>query len=1318
MNKQLLLTVLLALTVILSVSAVSASDVNVTDSYATSLVDDTSDVSGPVDNAADSSVLSVSSDSNVDIDSSKVSLSSEEVLESENSNTLSTNSGSNSLSSDGQGSAAGSPEDSQDKLQASNAVDVSKTITSKDVTKYYKGSAQYSATFLDKNGNPLTNTNVKITVNKVTYTKKTDAKGVASLAVNLKPGTYKVEAVNPVTGYKLINNFKILSTITANDVTKVYTDGRKFYATFLNSNGKALANKNIKFKINGKTYTKTTNSKGVASLTMYNLKKGTYKMISYNVDGLTKTNTVKVVTYTTSKLTTSAYTFLKSDSKTIKVTLHNGLGYAPGEGKVIKFTVNGKTYSAKTNSKGVASLKLPSLNAGTYTVKYSFAGNNFYKASSASDKLYILPSKTAKFTVKSTTTFGKGANTPFKVALTSGSVPLVKKTVTLTLNGKSYTKTTDSKGIVSLPIDLATGKYTISYKFKGDSKVNSKSGSSSITVKERAATKLTWKSGTSFYQGAQTYKVLLQDANGKALASKVVELTVNSKNYSATTASNGYATFNVNVAPGNYTVSFSYQASGDNVNAPSSKTAKINVEKKTTTGYGYWVYGEDMKSINLKTLASQGATDLFLNYAAISKHGQSAVESWISSANKLGMNVHIWMQTFYKGGSWTNPVKSGSPNTAYFDKKITEAQTYAKIKGVSGIHFDYLRYPGTAYKTTGGTAAISQFVKQATQAIHKINSNLIVSCALMPETTSNAYYYGQDYSVISQYMDVVIPMIYKGNYGKTATWITTTAKWFVDNSKGAQVWAGLQGYKSDSSVVKLSSSEIKKDSQAALDGKAPGVIIFRYGVSNLVDFKSLSDKSTSPSTTGSISLANIVAAANSLKTTMDSQKTIPTTVSVGGVSYSTAQFLYMMTKAVENIKSGKTSTQILPVASEVPSNPSGSAKAGNLTTSDFVDLAARVSKYIADNGQAPNYASSSLGNIKYDSLVDAFARILSYYKTHNNLPSYVTIDDDSKVTPAKTISIKNVITGASNLKTYYDKNKKLPSTVTAGGITFTLPEFLYVMSQAIYQIGNSNTKDIAVISGVSAPANPSGDSISSAQLTEEKYLIVAKNVASYITTNKRAPNYASSAVGKIIYSELVDSFSRILVFYKDNDNRLPKYVTVSYASSSSAATASGSGLNEKNTISDLTAYLKSSTNCQVDNAKIKNLVNSLTKGLTTAKQKATAIYNYVRDSISYSFYYDTKYGAVGTLDAKRGNCVDHSHLLVAMFRTADLPARYVHGTCKFSSGSTYGHVWVQVLVDGKWTVADATSSRNSLGKVANWNTNSFTLKSITSSISF
>jgi hypothetical protein len=41
-----------------------------------------------------------------------------------------------------------------------------------------------------------------------------------------------------------------------------------------------------------------------------------------------------------------------------------------------------------------------------------------------------------------------------------------------------------------------------------------------------------------------------------------------------------------------------------------------------------------------------------------------------------------------------------------------------------------------------------------------------------------------------------------------------------------------------------------------------------------------------------------------------------------------------------------------------------------------------------------------------------------------------------------------------------------------------------------------------------------------------------------------------------------------------------------------------------------------------------------------------------------------------------------------------------------------------VLIDGKWTIADATSSRNSLGSVANWNTKSFHLNGIYTGIEF
>ncbi len=1239
---------LLVLTVVLSVSAISASEVNVTDSYATNLVDDTSDVSVPIDNAAGSSDISVSSDSKVDNDPSKVSLSSEEVLESENSNTLSTNTDNTSLGSandENNLTATQSTEltpsstnvyykspfsvvlkdkngilingkkvsfvingksysaSTNDKgvasvdltlapgkytvdasfggdsvyssAKLSTTFNVLATVKASDLTKYYKGSQQFTATFVNGQGAALANTNVKFTVDGKTYTRKTNSKGVASLVITLKPGTYKIVSTDPVTGYSVTNNIKVLSTIVASDVSKVYTDGKTFYARFLTSEGKRLANTNVKFNINGVTYTVKTSAKGYGILTLYDLEPGTYKMTSYNVDGLTATNTVKVVRTSASKLTAKDYTYYTYNKKIIQVTLHNQFGYAPGAGKVIYFAINGKTYTATTNSNGVASLKLPVLNPGVYTVKYAFAGNSFYTKSSTSSLVSVIPSKTPTYTVKSATTFGKASNSTFTVALTSGDVPLVNRAVVFTLNGVSYTKTTDSKGLASVPINLGVGTYKITYSNTAGDRVAAKTGSTNINVVEKSATSLTWKSAVSFKQGSQTYKVLLADSNNKALSNKLVKLTVNSNTYSATTTSDGLATFNVNLNanPGTYTVSYSF--AGDNLNAASSGSTKITITQNTDLkGYGYWVFGSDMKSVNLKALAAQGTTDVFLNYYAIEKHGQAAVESWIEYANNKGMRVHIWMQAFYDG-EWINPVTAGS---SFINSKVSEAVKYAKIKGVAGVHLDYLRYGGTAYKTNGGTQTISDFVKKVTTAIHEVNPNLIVSCALMPEPDDAIYYYGQDYSVISQYMDVVIPMIYKGNYEQSSSWIKTTTKWYVDNSKGAKVWAGLQGYKSDDDVTKLSTSEMTADVKNALDGKGSGAIIFRWGVTNFVDFNSLNGGSSSSSSNSSSS-------------------------------------------------SGKTAT----------------------------------------------------------------------------------------------ISIANILIGANNLKTYYANNNKMPTAVSAGGHIFTLPEFLYLMSQAIYQLGSSNTKDITCLYGVSAPPSPTGDTIYSVELYRADYLTVAKNVATYIKNKNRAPNYATSTVGNIIYSELLDAFSRILTFYKNNDNYMPNYVVITYGSSSSSSSSSigVGGLNVKNTISNLAPYLVATTNCQVGNSAIKNLAASLTSGLTTDLQKATAIYNYVRDKISYSFYYDTQYGAVGTLNAKAGNCVDQAHLVVALSRAAGLAARYEHGTCYFtSSGSTYGHVWAQVLVNNVWVVADPTSTRNAFGTVNNWATSSYSHHAYYASLPF
>ena len=248
---------------------------------------------------------------------------------------------------------------------------------------------------------------------------------------------------------------------------------------------------------------------------------------------------------------------------------------------------------------------------------------------------------------------------------------------------------------------------------------------------------------------------------------------------------------------------------------------------------GYWLHGKTMKDVDVRSLVSFGTTDIILHEYAFKAHGQKAVEEWIAQADAAGMKVHIWMQVFYDG-KWINPVKNGAPDRTLFDEKIARAQSYARMRGVAGIHFDYVRYPGTAYKPPGGADAGSEVARLAATRLHQTAPRLVVSAALMPETTANLHYYGQDTAALTQYLDVIVPMIYKGNYKKPTYWIEETTRWFVKHSKGAKVWAGLQGYKSDEDTSKLPASEITTDVEAALKAGADGAVIFRWGVTNLV----------------------------------------------------------------------------------------------------------------------------------------------------------------------------------------------------------------------------------------------------------------------------------------------------------------------------------------------------------------------------------------------------------------------------------------------------------------------------------------------------
>jgi hypothetical protein len=238
--------------------------------------------------------------------------------------------------------------------------------------------------------------------------------------------------------------------------------------------------------------------------------------------------------------------------------------------------------------------------------------------------------------------------------------------------------------------------------------------------------------------------------------------------------------------------------------------------------------------------------------------------------------------------------------------------------------------------------------------------------------------------------------------------------------------------------------------------------------------------------------------------------------------------------------------------------------------------------------------------------------------------------------------------------------------------------------------------------------------ISNYAVTNAKTNITNTTIKKVANTTSKVTNQAAGApviVNGLTIAQLKDGISRAEAFYKKN-HRLPKYISyctrkIPIATFQKNITSQGLKIT--------TTTVKT---VPINTSSVSALAKSLSTGCITNLQKATKIYNWVRDNINYAFYYNTKYGANGTLLKRLGNCCDTANLLVALARDAGIKARYVHGTCKFSSGNWYGHVWAQVYVNGKWVNADATSSRNSLGVIKNWNTATYKLEGVYNTLPF
>ncbi|MBQ2652754.1 MAG: Ig-like domain repeat protein [Methanobrevibacter sp.] len=175
-------------------------------------------------------------------------------------------------------------------------------------------------------------------------------------------------------------------TFNATDIEKVYSGKTTFKVKVLDGD-KPAAQQTVVFTVDNKDYVGRTDENGTATVSL-DLAAGThYVYTEYNnVIGKNKI----VIKKAASKITAKPKAF-KSKTKTKKydVFLKNNQGKAIKNVKVT-LKINGKTFTAKTNSNGKATFNIKNLTKkGKHTAKITFAGNGYYKASSASKTITI-----------------------------------------------------------------------------------------------------------------------------------------------------------------------------------------------------------------------------------------------------------------------------------------------------------------------------------------------------------------------------------------------------------------------------------------------------------------------------------------------------------------------------------------------------------------------------------------------------------------------------------------------------------------------------------------------------------------------------------------------------------------------------------------------------------------------------------------------------------------------------------------------------------------------------------------------------------------
>ena len=145
-----------------------------------------------------------------------------------------------------------------------------------------------------------------------------------------------------------------------------------------------------------------------------------------------------------------------------------------------------------------------------------------------------------------------------------------------------------------------------------------------------------------------------------------------------------------------------------------------------------------------------------------------------------------------------------------------------------------------------------------------------------------------------------------------------------------------------------------------------------------------------------VSQEDVVKSSKSLYNYINTNKKLPENINVKNNTYSTEEFMYLMSKTIINKKNNVKSDIAIKKNIKKTGATSGSNIKGTLDYKNVYTYSKNIVQYIDKNNKAPKSIKTKLGTMQYETILFTWSRFLSKTNNKGQLPSKVSISISKK----------------------------------------------------------------------------------------------------------------------------------------------------------------------------------------------------------------------------------------------------------------------------------------------------------------------------------